>query len=204
MGEDLNLDELLQGLAPSLVTPHLGEIMAANSKGRPKLIAHYIIRGMAAGQKHPVKKEIIHDGTIHAVHYVDVEPLCTGSWAMLSLMLLQLSYGEQCTVIEALYPKNLQLTAKAFAARFTQEMKDHVTVERTDTELRDGIETANAGIAMVLALLKNMGTIPHADEIDRNKQRMKALMEAGKERNGYKRNMDRAEQADRHRDELVK
>lgn len=204
MSEDFNLEELLAGITPSVVTPHLGEILSANSKSRPKLIAHLIIRGMANGQKHLTKKEILHDGEIHAVHYVNVEPLCTGSWALISLLLLNLSYGEQSTIIEALYPKNLQLSAKGFAAQFTPELKSGVVVARTDEELRDGIESANAGIAMILSLLKNVGTIPHADEIDKNRERMKKLVEAGKDRAGYRNASERAEQAAKHQDGLLK
>lgn len=200
--KELNLDELLSDVTPSLVTPHLGEIQNANSKARPKLIAQYIIRGMARSLKAPVRKEIIHDGEIHTVHYVDVEPLCTGSWAMLSLMLLQLSYGEQSTLIEALYPKNLQLCAKSFAVVFTPELKTNTVVLKQDQQVLDGIESANAGIAMILSLLKNVGTIPHADEINKNKQAMQKLVEAGKEKERYQKGYQNGQAAVKHQDSL--
>lgn len=200
----INLDELLSDVTPSLVTPHLAKIMEANSKARPKLIAQYIIRGMAKSMKDPVRKEIIHDGEIHMVHYVDVEPLCTGSWALLSLMLLQLSYGEQSTLIEALYPKNLQLCAKAFAVVFTPELKTHTVVLKQDQALLDGVESANAGIAMILSLLKNVGTIPHADEINKNKQAMKNLVKEAKETEKYRKEFGNSQDVAKHRDGLAK
>lgn len=203
-GQELNLDELLSDVTPSLVTPHLGEIQNTNSKVRPKLIAQYILRGMAKSLKAPVRKEIIHEGEIYTVHYVDVEPLCTGSWAMLSLMLLQLSFGEQSTLIEALYPKNLQLCAKSFAVVFTPELKTSTVILKQDQQVLDGIESANAGIAMILSLLKNVGTIPHADEINKNKQAMQKLVEAGKEKERYQRGYQNAQAAARHQDGLGK
>ena len=202
--EDLNLEELLGDVSPSIVTPSLGKIIEASSKSRPKLIAQLIIRGMAASLKNPVKKEIIHDGQIQAVRYVDVEPLCTGSWAMLSLMLLNLSYGEQSTLIEALYPGNLQLCAKAFAVVFTPELKSSPVILKQDEELMKGIESANAGIAMVLSLLKGVGTIPHADEIDKNRQAMQKLVESAKERDRYQKGHKCSQDAAKFQDGMSK
>ena len=202
--QELNLEELLEDVTPSLVTPNLEQILNANSKARPKLISHLIIRGMANSLKNPIKKEIIHNGEIHTIHYVNVEPLCTGSWALLSLMLLHLSYGEQSTIIETLYPSNLQLCAKAFAVVFTPELKSNTVVIKQDEELMKGIESANAGIAMILSLLKNVGTIPHADEINKNKQAMQKLVESAKERNQYHKGYVKAQHAAKYQDELSK
>lgn len=201
---DLNLEELLGDMAPSLVTPHLASITAANSRARPKLVAELIIQGMAKSLKNPVKKEIIHDGEIHTIHYVNVEPLCTGSWAMLSLMLLHLSYGEQSTIIEALYPKNLQLCAKAFAAVFTAELKSNTVILKQDEELLNGIEQANAGIAIIMSLLKHVGTIPHADEINKNKQAMQKLVESARTRDKYHKDYAKAQETAKHKDVLTK
>lgn len=200
----LNLEELLGDMTPSLVTPHLASITAANSRTRPKLIAELIIQGMAKSLKNPVKKEIIHDGEIHTIHYVNVEPLCTGSWAMLSLMLLHLSYGEQSTIIEALYPKNLQLCAKAFAAVFTAELKSNTVILKQDEELLNGIEQANAGIAIIMSLLKHVGTIPHADEINKNKQAMQKLVESARTRDKYHKDYAKAQETAKHKDVLTK
>lgn len=202
--QELNLEDLLGDVTPSMVTPSLGKIMEANSKARPKMVAQLIIRGMANSLKNPVKKEIIHNGEIHTIHYVDVEPLCAGSWAMLSLMLLQLSYGEQSTIIEALYPANLQLCAKAFSVVFTQELKSNTVILKQDEELLNGIESANAGIAMILSLLKHVGTIPHADEINKNKQAMQQLVESAKERDRYHKGFTASQDAAKHQDSLAK
>lgn len=202
--ENINLEDLLGDVTPSLVTPHLSEISALHSKARPKKIAEYIIRGMANSLKNPVKKELLHEGEIHTIHYVNVEPLCTGSWAMLSLMLLQLSYGEQSTIIDAFYPPNLQLCAKAFAIVFTPELKSNTIIVKQDEQLMDGIESANAGIAMILSLLKHVGTIPHADEINKNRQVMQKLVQTNQMREKYRREYGRSQDAAKQQDGLGK
>lgn len=202
--ENINLEDLLGDVTPSLVTPHLSEISALHSKARPKKIAEYIIRGMANSLKNPVKKELLHEGEIHTIHYVNVEPLCTGSWAMLSLMLLQLSYGEQSTIIDAFYPPNLQLCAKAFAIVFTPELKSNTIIVKQDEQLMDGIESANAGIAMILSLLKHVGTIPHADEINKNRQVMQKLVQINQTREKYRREYGRSQDAAKQQDGLGK
>lgn len=202
--ENINLEDLLGDVTPSLVTPHLSEISALHSKARPKKIAEYIIRGMANSLKNPVKKELLHEGEIHTIHYVNVEPLCTGSWAMLSLMLLQLSYGEQSTIIDAFYPPNLQLCAKAFAIVFTPELKSNTIIVKQDEQLMDGIESANAGIAMILSLLKHVGTIPHADEINKNRQVMQKLVQTNQTREKYRREYGRSQDAAKQQDGLGK
>lgn len=202
--ENINLEDLLGDVTPSLVTPHLSEISALHSKARPKKIAEYIIRGMANSLKNPVKKELLHEGEIHTIHYVNVEPLCTGSWAMLSLMLLQLSYGEQSTIIDALYPPNLQLCAKAFAIVFTPELKSNTIIVKQDEQLMEGIESANAGIAMILSLLKHVGTIPHADEINKNRQAMQKLVHTNQTREKYRREYGRSQDAAKQQDGLGK
>ena len=51
MDQNVNLEDLLAGITPSLVTPHLGEIMAAKSGSRPKQIAAFILKGLVNGQK---------------------------------------------------------------------------------------------------------------------------------------------------------
>lgn len=200
--ETLNLEDLLGDVTPALVTPHLTDLSAVNSKVRPKKIAEYIIRGMANSLKNPVRKELLHDGEIHTIHYVNVEPLCTGSWAMLSLMLLQLSYGEQSTLIDALYPTNLQLCAKAFAIVFTPELKSNPILIQKDDQLLQGIESANAGIAMILSLLKHVGTIPHADEINKNRQAMQKLVKTNQIREKYRNEYGRSQAASKHQDTL--
>ena len=200
--ETLNLEDLLGDVTPSFVTPHLSKLSTINSKVRPKKIAEYIIRGMAGSLKHPVRKELLHEGEIHTIHYVNVEPLCTGSWAMLSLMLLQLSYGEQSTLIDAFYPSNLQLCAKAFAIVFTPELKSQPTIIKQDEQILQGIESANAGIAMILSVLKHIGTIPHADEINKNRQAMQKLVQTNQIREKYRTQYGRSQDASKHQDTM--
>ncbi len=200
MDEGLNLEQLLEGMTGNLVTPKLSEILAANSKVRPKLISYEIIRGLAKTLKTPVQKEILHNGEVHQIRYVDVEPLCTGSWAMLSLMLLCLSYGEQSTLIDALYPPNLQLCAKAFAVVFTPGIKGETVIMKQDSALLDGIESANAGIAMILTKLKDIGTIPHADEVDKNRRAMRDLVDASRQRDIYHKQYTASVDAAKHQD----
>ena len=197
---EINLDEMLKDITPNLVTPHLNEIVGMSSKVRPKQISYILIRGLAASLKNPVKKDILHKGEIHTIYYVDVEPLCQGSWAMLSLMLLNLSFGEQCTLIDALYPEQIQLSAKAFAAYFTHDVKGNMVIIKQDEELLKGVESANAGIAMIISLLKNVTAIPHTDEIFKNKEAMDKLVEAARERDKYKKSFDKSQEAVKSQD----
>lgn len=201
---DVNLDDMLKDITPSLVTPHLDDVVQMSSKVRPKQISYLIIRGLVASMKNPIKKDILHKGEVHTIYYVDVEPLCQGSWAMLSLMLLNLSFGEQCTLIDALYPDNLQLSAKAFAAYFTPEVKGTTVIIKQDEELLRGIESANAGIAMVISLLKNVTAIPHTDEIFKNKEAMDKLVEAARERDKYQKSYQKSQEAAKFQDSMGK
>lgn len=199
---DINLDDMLKDITPSLITPKLSDILEMSAKVRPKQISYIMIRGLAASIKNPVKKDILHKGAIHTIYYVDVEPLCQGSWAMLSLMLLNLSFGEQCTLIDALYPDNLQLSAKAFAAYFTPEVKSNTVIIKQDEELLKGIESANAGIAMIISLLKNVTAIPHTDEIFKNKEAMDKLVEAARERDKYQKSYKKSQEVAKFQDTM--
>lgn len=192
--DELNLEELLKDMGPNLVTPHLDKVTSEENNQKPKVLAELIITGLADALKDPIQKEILHDGQIHSVRFVNVEPLLKGPWAIISLVLLTLSYGEQATIIEAIYPKRLQLTAKSFAVAFTKELKQIQMEVEQDSELVDRIDSANAGIAMVLAILKNTGYIPHADEIEKNKRAMHDLVQASKERDSYQKGSKRSQE----------
>ena len=200
----IDLDELLGDIVPNLVTPRLDEITALPNNKKPKLIAEMIITGLADALTDPVNKEIIHERDVHLIRFVNVEPLLHGSWAMISLMLLSLSYGEQSTIIEAIYPKRLQLPAKAFAVIFTPDLKQTSVTVKQDEEIVKKIDSANAGIAMILALLDrtSKGTIPHADEINKNKQSMANLVDTLNERDKYKQQFQSSQDASKYRDGL--
>lgn len=201
---DINLDELIGDIVPNLVTPKMGEITSLVNSKKPKAIAEMIITGLANSITDPVNKEIVHDGDIHHVRFVNVEPLLHGSWAMISLMILSLSYGEQSTIIEAIYPKRLQLNAKAFAVVFTPDLKQTSVTVKQDEEIVKKIDSANAGIAMILALMErtSKGTIPHADEIDKNRQSMSGLVDTLNERDKYQKQFKASQDTSKHRDGL--
>lgn len=201
---EINLDELLGDIVPNLVAPKLDEVLSVANSKKPKMIAELIMEGLANSVKDPVNKEIVHDGDIHHIRFVNVEPLLHGSWATISLMMLSLSYGEQSTIIEAIYPKRIQLHAKAFAVVFTSDLKQTSVTVKQDEEIVKKIDSANAGIAMILALIgqtsTSSGTIPHADEIDKNQKSMATLVDTLHERNKYQKQFTSSQQTSKHRD----
>lgn len=199
--QDINLEELLADIGPNLVTPHLDRVTSAQNNQKAKVLSEIIITALADSLTDPIQKEILHDGEVHNIRFINVEPLLVGPWANISLVLLALSYGEQATIIEAVYPKRLQLNAKAFAVAFTQGLKQtRVTVEQ-DGELIDRLDSANAGIAMVLAILKDTGYVPHADEIQKNRTAMQDLVEANKKREEYQNSLRRSQEVAKNRDQ---
>lgn len=197
---DLNLEELLSDICPNLVTPHLDKITGVGNDRKPKEIAELIIVGMANSVEDPIQKEIMHDGAIHNIRFVNVDPLLKGPWASISLMLLSLSYGEQATIIEAIYPDRLQLTAKSFAVAFTQGLKQTKVTVKQDGELVDRVDSANAGIAMILSILKKTGTIPHADEVEKSRSAMDNLVAASKERDEYRKDFEKSQDLSKSKD----
>lgn len=200
MTTEINLEELLSDIGPNLVSPYLDEVQAEDNEKKPKKIAELIITGLADSMGDPIQKEILHDGDIHNVRFVNVEPLLRGPWAMISLMLLSLSYGEQATIIEAIYPDRLQLTAKSFAVAFTQGLKQAQVTVKQDSALIDRVDSANAGIAMIISMLKDTGYVPHADEIRKNRSKMDELVEASKKRKQYKESFDKSQEISKGRD----
>lgn len=196
----IDLDKLIGDIEPNLVTPRLDEIVALPNSKRPKQLAEIIITGMVDAVTDPVNKEIVHDGDIHHIRFVNIEPLLEGHWATISLLLLTLSYGEQSTIIEAIYPARLQLHAKAFAVVFTPDMKSKTVTIKQDDELIDKVDSANAGIAMIIALLKKTGFVPHADEINKNQDAMESLVETMRERDKYQKKHNKAQSAAKSRD----
>ena len=189
----MDLSELVKGLKPNIVTPHMDEIMKANPAARGNVIARHIIRGMVKqrGKIDPI--DIIHDGSIETVRFLDVEPLCEGPWALYSLMMLNVSYGEQSTIIEALYPEKKQLIAKAFAAIFSHDAPGNV--KPVDNDVLDAIREANAGIAMILARIDNNGGSLHADDVGKQMTAMQQLAKSAAERDKYHRNFNKSQEA---------
>lgn len=196
------LEEMLVDIRPNYVTPHLSEVTSQPNNKKAKVLAGFIIQGMVDSIKEPVQREIIHNGEIHSIRYVNIEPLLDGPWATISLLLLSLSYGEQSTIIEALYPPRLQLNAKSFAVIFTPELKQTTITLKQDDALLDEMKMANAGIAHVLAIVKTIGTIPHADEIRKNLTVMRQISKDGNKRDSYKKTIEKSQDANKHQDQI--
>lgn len=189
----MDLSELVKGLKPNMITPHMDEVLKANPAARGNLMARYIIRGMAKqrGKIDPI--DILHEGEIKTVRFLDVEPLCDGPWALYSLMLLSVSYGEQSTIIEALYPEKKQLMAKAFAALFSHDSP--MAPKKDQEDVLQAIENANAGIAMILAKMENNGGSLHADAVGKQRTAMQGLADSLAQRNRYRKDFERSQQA---------
>ena len=114
-----------------------------------------------------------------------------GPWAAYSLTLLPLSFGEQCTVIETLYPEAKQLPAKAFAALFSPGAPK--AVEAPQEDILEALGELSAGIAMILARLKETGPL-HADSVGKEREAMAELARSFAERKAYKEGFTRSQQ----------
>lgn len=205
--DDLNvdLDAILRDIKPHLVAPNLADVAAVSNAKKPKTIADMIVRGMHASIKNPVTKDIVHDGAIHKVKYFDIEPLMIGVWPIISLMLLQLSYGEQVTIIESIYPAKTQLTAKAFALTFTAHVEPTNIRIENETELVDKLDASLAGIATIISMLHGSGQpMPHPDRVNTNIELMNRLVDIKKGRDEFAQATKRAEDAARYNDRLRK
>lgn len=198
---EFSLEAILLGIKPNLLTPSLNDVVSVSNEKKPKLIANIIVRNMHANLKNPVTKDVVHDGVVHKIRYFDIEPLCTGVWPVVSLMLLQLSYGEQCTIIDTIYPEKIRLTAKSFAINFTPDVKTTNVQIENEKELRDKLDSANAGIATIIAMLWSQGSkSPHPDIVQRSLSDMSQLVTQANERKLYADASKRANDANRYAD----
>lgn len=179
-------EELLSGIPVNRILPRMQELV--EGKGKADLLASILMESMCREEHPPV--DVVHDGKVHTVRRVD--PGSFGKYRVLSLLLLFGSYGEQCTVIDMLYPERLKVPAKAFAAWFT--WREAPPAVQTDERVLELLESANAGIAYLLA--KGDGVL-HADAIDQKRQQMERLAEDGRKRDQYEAQMKQKEQADR-------
>lgn len=189
----IDLDTLIGDIKPNMVTPQLDKLTSAQNNRKTKVLAEIMMTAMVNGLHDPVKKEIVHNGDVHLIKYVNVEPLFNGPWAGLSLMLLNLSYGEQSTIIESTYPERLQFHAKAFAAVFTPELRQTTVTVRQDAEVIQLLKEANAGIAMLLARGSGSEFIPHADEILLKQSDMADLVNESEKRKAYKKSYEKSQ-----------
>lgn len=187
----MDLSELIKDLKPNIITPQLEELMKANPAARGNVMARIILQGMIKqrGKIDPI--DIIHNGEVKTVRFLDPKPLCEGPWAAYSLMLLNVSYGEQATIIESLYPEKKQIMAKAFAALFSHDTLPEIQRKNED-EILTAIENANAGIAMILSQINHTGI--HADDVSKQRTAMQKLAESAMERERYRKNFERSQQ----------
>ena len=190
----LSLDDIL-GAAPNIVTPNLKDLVVIKNEKKPKKLAEIIVDAKMASLKSPTTKEIVHKGKIHRISYFDITPMKKGVWCEMSLLLLECSYQEQCQVIEALYPEDLQLIAKAFAATFTVDGANPIQVKE-DEQLHHKLDEANVGIAMLIAMFAtNFGdSISHPDVVNQYLKEMDDIANASKEATKFKHQSRRSEQ----------
>ena len=197
----LDLNALVEHLQPNVITPQIGTVVEASANQKPRVIAQMIIKSKMDSLTNPPTKDIVHNGKIHKIKFFDADALNSGNWAMVSLMLLHLSYGEQVMIIDTIYPEKLRLTAKAFAANFTVGSTSPTITIENDTELVDKLDSTNAGIAMIIAMLKSIGgQVTHADKILFEKSNMEAFARDAKEQAQYMQSYNRAQSAAKYQD----
>lgn len=198
----LDLKELLANVQPNLITPHLKDLATVKNDRKPRTLAHLMVKQLHASLDHPVPKQLYHQGKVHTIRYFDITPLLRGVWSQMSLMLLQLSYAEQCDIIDALYPEDVKLTAKAFAINFTKDHSNQQVVPVQDVDVSSRLDATNVGIAMILTTLTSMGGRPngHPDLLLKFIDNMQLVADEAKERQQYKKQISASDQANHHRD----
>lgn len=203
-----NLNSVLNNVKPSIVTPHLAEIATLTSEQKLRQISKIIIKTMVENfnkskdAKNP--RVIMHEGQAIEVRYLDINDLYVGVWPSVSLMLLQLSIGEQMILIESLYPKATQLAAKKFAVTFTNIAKHKSNLElKSDPAIIDKLDSTLAGIAMLLAQMEDGGyPKPHPDRISKQEQLIQQIIKEKRRAFKHKQKLERAKERDRYHDQL--
>lgn len=204
----IDLGAIVASIKPSMVTPHLSEVIDVSNEKKTRVVSSLIMKQMVndynSSEASHVPKIIMHEGEMIELRHIDIEPLMMGIWPVMSLMLLHLSYGEQTMLIEAVYPKTTQFAAKAFGAVFTKEIAtvDGTPVElKTDPEIEKKLDSANAGIAMIIAMLNDEGyRSPHPDKINDRLTNMNDLVDAAAKELQFKDATKRAQNAAQFRD----
>lgn len=203
-----NLNSVLSNVKPSIVTPHLAEITTLTSEQKLRQISKIIIKTMVENfnnskdAKNP--RVVMHEGQAIEVRYLDITDLYVGVWPSISLMLLQLSLGEQMILIESLYPKATQLAAKKFAVTFTNIAKHKSNLElKSDPAIIDKLDSTLAGIAMLLAQMEDGGyPKPHPDKISKQEQLIQQIITEKRRAFKHKQKLERAKERDRYHDQL--
>lgn len=198
----LDLQSLLAEVKPNLITPHLAELTAVKNDKKPKTLAHLLVKHYHANLTKPVAKQIVHKGRVHTVRYFDIEPLLRGVWAEMSLILLNVSFAEQCDIIDALYPEDVQFAAKCFAIHFTKDTNAQAVIPVQDEDVTTRLDATNVGIAMILATLSSMGgnLSGHPDMLQQFIQNMHTVAKEAKTSKKNKAQYDRLNQTNTYRD----
>lgn len=206
---EFDLGAILSTIKPSMVSPYLADISGLSNDKKIRKVSELIVRQMVTdynkSEQARIPKLIIHDGETTEVRFFDIEPLLTGIWPSMSLVLLHLSYGEQTVLIDALYPKPAQFTAKIFAATFTKASMPiggsaPITVKQ-DADMIGKVDSANAGIAMIISMMKTQGyREPHPDNVNQQLTNMNDLVDAASKEASYRDATKRAKSADKHKD----
>lgn len=183
----LDWDGIIQDVTPNIVTPKLNQFANIKNDKKPRTLAEIIVDYKMSTLTNPTTKEVTHDGKIHKVRYFDITPLKRGVWCEMSLMLLHLTYNEQCQVIDALYPDDLKLTAKSFAISFTNRQQEPIQIVE-DTDVTDKLDSLMAGTAIIMAMLASSGAgkVSHPDIIKHYLQDMNDIMLAQREAEQFK------------------
>lgn len=204
MKDDLN--SLLNVTKPSVITPHLAQVSVMTSEKKLRAIAKLVVTNMVEQfNKSDVAKAprtVAHDGKIIEIRYLKIDDLMIGVWPAVSLMILNLSIGEQMILIDSLYPKNAQLAAKAFAVTFTPHASgDPNFVVAGDPAIIEKLDSANAGIAMLLAQMAQGGyPKPHPDALSEQEKLIKKLVHDRKLAQKHKKALNRAKEAAQSKD----
>ena len=205
---NIDLSAIVASIKPSMVTPKLNEVVDVPNDKKIRVVSNLIIQQMVddynRSPNSQIPKIIMHDGEMIELRHIDAAPLMIGVWPIMSLMLLHLSYGGQTMLIEALYPKTSQFAAKAFGAVFTKEIAtvDGNPVEiKTDPDIEKKLDSANAGVAMIIAMLNDQGyRSPHPDKINAKLTNMNDLVDTAAKELQFKNATKRAQDASQFRD----
>lgn len=200
---EMNLDELIKNIKPSVLTPHTKELSEASFLKFLRLSAKYLIESYVANKKEFAPREIMHEQEIHKIRYFDPKPLIESKWCIVSVLLLHLSYGEQATIIETHFPKKLQLAAKSFAILFTKETNQEDIQIKEDEQIKEKLEELLAASAITNAMLRKITSVPHVDEIHIERNKTKGLVKTMKDRKSYEESYKKSQQAFKYNDTFM-
>lgn len=204
--KSIDIGSLTANLKPSIVTPYLSQLTGMTSEQKLRKISTVIVQQMIdtfnSSKNAKVPRVVMHEGEAIEVRYLDISNLLIGVWPAVSLMLLQLSIGEQLILIDSLYPKSIQLSAKKFAVTFTnpKQSGSNLTL-KTDPLIVDKLDSVLSGVAMLLAEMSENGIPkPHPDKMEAQMKLIEEIMKEKRLAFKKKQASERAYEANRHKD----